>query len=64
MMDARRRDREQIGLCGIEKAWSKSPTRIEWYVFNHLFINYNENINTELMKVLFTSQNLIICNCI
>ncbi|KAK2577118.1 hypothetical protein KPH14_003280 [Odynerus spinipes] len=28
-MDARRRDREQIGLCGIDRVWGKSPTRIE-----------------------------------
>ncbi|XP_033345567.1 NKAP family protein CG6066 [Bombus vosnesenskii] len=28
-MDARRRDREQIGLCGIDRIWGKSPTRIE-----------------------------------
>lgn len=29
MMDARRRDREQIGLCGVDRIWGKSPTRIE-----------------------------------
>ncbi|KOX70302.1 hypothetical protein WN51_05419 [Melipona quadrifasciata] len=28
-MDARRRDREQIGLCGVDRIWGKSPTRIE-----------------------------------
>lgn len=28
-MDARRRDREQIGLCGVDRLWGKSPTRIE-----------------------------------
>lgn len=28
-MDARRRDREQIGLCGVDRVWGKSPTRIE-----------------------------------
>ncbi|XP_066581444.1 NKAP family protein CG6066 [Prorops nasuta] len=28
-MDARRRDREQIGLCGVSRVWGKSPTRIE-----------------------------------
>ncbi|XP_046734441.1 NKAP family protein CG6066 [Diprion similis] len=28
-MDTRRRDREQIGLTGVERVWGKSPTRIE-----------------------------------
>ncbi|KAK0083359.1 hypothetical protein PV325_008926 [Microctonus aethiopoides] len=28
-MDARRREREQIGLCGVEGIWGKSPTRID-----------------------------------
>ncbi|KAG7206573.1 hypothetical protein KM043_000258 [Ampulex compressa] len=28
-MDARRRDREQIGLCGVDRIWGKSPTRID-----------------------------------
>ncbi|XP_032678218.1 NKAP family protein CG6066 [Odontomachus brunneus] len=30
MMDARRRERELIGLRGVPEAWSKSPTRIEY----------------------------------
>lgn len=30
MMDARRRDRELIGLRGVPEAWSKSPTQIEY----------------------------------
>ncbi|EFN84076.1 NKAP family protein CG6066 [Harpegnathos saltator] len=30
MMDARRRERELIGLRGVSGAWSKSPTRIEY----------------------------------
>lgn len=28
-MDARRRDREQIGLTGVERIWAKSPTRVD-----------------------------------
>lgn len=28
-MDARRRDREEIGLVGVDKVWGKSPARIE-----------------------------------
>ncbi|XP_046603164.1 NKAP family protein CG6066-like [Neodiprion virginianus] len=28
-MDTRRRDREQIGLTGVERVWGKSPTRID-----------------------------------
>ncbi|XP_012276315.1 NKAP family protein CG6066 [Orussus abietinus] len=28
-MDARRRDREQIGLFGVDRVWGKSPARIE-----------------------------------
>lgn len=30
MMDARRRERELIGLRGVPEAWSKSPTQIEY----------------------------------
>ncbi|XP_012537826.1 NKAP family protein CG6066 [Monomorium pharaonis] len=30
MMDARRRERELIGLRGVSEAWSKSPTQIEY----------------------------------
>lgn len=28
-MDARRREREEIGLVGVSRVWGKSPTRIE-----------------------------------
>lgn len=37
MMDARRRERELIGLRGVPDAWSKSPLHIEQYV---LFVRY------------------------
>lgn len=45
MMDARRRERELIGLRGVPEAWSKSPTQIEQYVFfvRHVFDNVNLN---------------------
>lgn len=37
MMDARRRERELIGLRGVPDAWSKSPLHIEQYI---LFVRY------------------------
>lgn len=29
LVDARRREREQIGLIGVDGVWGKSPTRLE-----------------------------------
>lgn len=54
MMDARRRDRELIGLRGVPEAWSKSPTQIEQFVFlieqifDNIFIcvNYQRFLGT------------------
>lgn len=48
-MDARRRERELIGLRGVSDAWTKSPTRIEQCVF---VIEYVVAINLNL-KILF-----------
>lgn len=43
MMDARRRERELIGLRGVPEAWSKSPIHIEQYVLfvRHVFDDVN-----------------------
>ncbi|XP_017759026.1 PREDICTED: UPF0396 protein CG6066 [Eufriesea mexicana] len=43
-MDARRRDREQIGLCGVDRIWGKSPTRIEDSDEDEEIHKYNSSI--------------------
>ncbi|CAK9828224.1 NKAP family protein CG6066 [Anthophora retusa] len=43
-MDARRRDREQIGLCGVDRIWGKSPTRIEDSDENEEINKYKDSI--------------------
>lgn len=38
----RRKERERIGVLGVERVWGRSPTRVEEYVFFLLlFIVYN-----------------------
>lgn len=38
MMDARRRERELIGLRGVPEAWTKSPIQIEQYVLLDMYL--------------------------
>ncbi|XP_018401448.1 PREDICTED: UPF0396 protein CG6066 isoform X1 [Cyphomyrmex costatus] len=45
MMDARRRERELIGLRGVPEAWSRSPTQIEYSSENDEDLNkHKDNI--------------------
>ncbi|XP_016911965.1 NKAP family protein CG6066 [Apis dorsata] len=49
-MDARRRDREQIGLCGVDRIWGKSPTRIEDSDEDEEINRYKDNIMPRIRK--------------
>ncbi|XP_076762696.1 NKAP-like protein [Xylocopa sonorina] len=49
-MDARRRDREQIGLCGVDRVWGKSPTRIADSDEDEEFGKYKDSITPKDRK--------------
>lgn len=59
MMDARRRERELIGLRGVPEAWSKSPIHIEQYV---LFVFDNVNFTAVLSEKELMLRRIIYYN--